>query len=70
LYHIAKGRPDVELVPALLQNLNRILPKGEFLPVPLIASIYFGTPLRLRDGERKAEFLTRAKQALESLRRE
>lgn len=70
LYHLALGRPDVELVPVLLQNLNRILPKGEFLPVPLIASIYFGTPIHLAEGERKAEFLKRARQSIESLRKE
>ena len=70
LFHLAKGRPDVELVPVLLQNLNRILPKGEFLPVPLIGSIYFGTPMRLEEGERKADFLIRARQAVESMRKE
>ena len=70
LYHLASARPDVELVPVLLQNLNRILPKGEFLPVPLIASIYFGAPIKLDQGERKAPFLERARKAVESLRRE
>jgi 1-acyl-sn-glycerol-3-phosphate acyltransferase len=70
LYHLAKGRPDVELVPVFLQNLNRILPKGEFLPVPLIASAYFGTPLHLETGERKADFLARARRAVESLRKQ
>lgn len=70
LYHLALARPDVELVPVLLQNLNRILPKGEFLPVPLIASIYFGTPIKVEPGERKAPFLTRARQGIEALRRE
>ena len=37
LYHLAMRRPDVELVPAYLDNLNRILPKGECLPVPCSA---------------------------------
>lgn len=69
LYHLALGRPEVELVPVLLQNLNRILPKGEFLPVPLIASIYFGAPIQIEPGERKADFLVRARQAVETLRR-
>ena len=70
LYHLASARPDVELVPVLLQNLNRILPKGEFLPVPLIASIYFGAPIKLAPGERKAPFLQRARHAIEELRHE
>ena len=32
LFHLAKDRPDVEFVPVLIENLNRILPKGEMLP--------------------------------------
>ncbi len=28
------GKPEVELVPVYLENLYRILPKGEVLPVP------------------------------------
>jgi 1-acyl-sn-glycerol-3-phosphate acyltransferase len=70
LYHLASSRSDVELVPVLLQNLNRILPKGEFLPVPVFASIYFGTPMRIAEGERKKEFLERAKKGIEMLRKE
>jgi 1-acyl-sn-glycerol-3-phosphate acyltransferase len=70
IYHLATARPEVELVPVLLQNLNRILPKGEFLPVPVFASIYFGTPIMVKEGERKAEFLKRAKESIEQLRKE
>ena len=68
LYHLASSKPEVELVPVYLQNLNRILPRGEFLPVPLLGSIYFGTPTKLNPDERKADFLLRARQAVESLR--
>ncbi len=53
LFHLAKDRPDVELVPVLIENLNRILPKGEFLPVPLLGSVSFGAPIRLEAGEEK-----------------
>lgn len=68
LYHIARARPEAPLVPIYLQNLNRILPKGDALPVPLIASIAVGAPLRLQDGEAKASFLARARGAVEALR--
>lgn len=67
IYHLAKRRPDVEFVPVLVDNLNRILPKGEFLPVPLLSSISFGTPLRLDDGESKQAFLERARSAIVNL---
>ncbi len=68
LYHLAKHRPDVELVPVLIDNMNRILPKGELLPVPLLGGLSFGTPLHVAAGEGKAEFLDRARHAVNSLR--
>ena len=30
LYHLGKKRPDMELVPVYIDNLNRVLPRGEF----------------------------------------
>ena len=69
LYYLGQLRPDVELVPAYLENLNRILPKGEVVPVPLIASVTFGTPLTLAAGEGRDAFLARARRALLDLRR-
>jgi 1-acyl-sn-glycerol-3-phosphate acyltransferase len=67
LFHLAKDRPDVEFVPVLVENLNRILPKGEFLPVPILGSVTFGTPIKLEPGERKEPFLTRAQDAVKVL---
>ncbi len=64
IYNLAKGKPGIELVPVYLENLNRILPKGELLPVPLISSISFGPPFKLDDGENKKDFLKRARQAI------
>jgi 1-acyl-sn-glycerol-3-phosphate acyltransferase len=69
IYHLARRRPDVELVPVHIDNLNRILPKGEIFPVPLISTVTFGPPLRLADGESKQPFLTRAHEAVLALRR-
>jgi 1-acyl-sn-glycerol-3-phosphate acyltransferase len=69
LYHLAMHRPDVQLVPAYLENLNRILPKGEFLPVPMLSLLTFGKPLELEPGEDKDAFLERAHEAVSSLRR-
>jgi len=68
LYHLARKRPDVQLVPVLVDNLNRVLPKGEVLPVPLLCSVTFGPPIRVDDGEPKTAFLVRARQALCNLR--
>lgn len=68
LHHLARRRPDVELVPVYLENLNRVLPKGEFLPVPMLCSLTVGQPLERRDGEAKADFLERARLAVWNLR--
>jgi 1-acyl-sn-glycerol-3-phosphate acyltransferase len=63
LFHLARSRPQVELNPVWIDNINRVLPKGEFLPVPLLCTVTFGAPLKL-EGEDKAEFLDRARTAL------
>ncbi len=44
LYHLSRLRPDAELIPVHLENLNRILPKGESLPVPMLSRVVFGPP--------------------------
>lgn len=64
LYRVARDRPGVPLVPVWMENLGRVLPKGDFIPVPLLCSVNFGAPMHLRDGEDKATFLGRARQAL------
>lgn len=64
LYHIAKKRPDLELVPVYMDNLNRILPRGEYMPVPLLSSISIGAPIWLESGEPKTQFLNRAREAV------
>lgn len=68
LYHLALRKPEAELVPAYMENLNRILPKGEVLPVPVLGSVTFGAPLRLEAGEHKKKFLERAREAVNRLR--
>jgi 1-acyl-sn-glycerol-3-phosphate acyltransferase len=64
LYHLAREKPDLSFVPVFIENLNRILPKGEFLPVPLLSSIIFGAPLPLKPEESKPAFLERAHRAV------
>ena len=61
---LARERPDVDLVPILLDNLERIMPKGEFLPVPQLSTVIFGAPLHRRQDESKPDFLAHARQAV------
>jgi 1-acyl-sn-glycerol-3-phosphate acyltransferase len=68
LYYLAKKRPDLELVPVYMENLSRVLPRGEVLPVPLLSCITFGPPMWLEAGEPKVNFLNRARQAVRRLK--
>ena len=64
LYYLGKKRSDLELVPVYLDNMNRVLPRGEFLPVPLLSCITIGPPIWLEAGEPKQQFLKRAREAV------
>ncbi len=64
LWHLAGAVPEAELVPVYLQNLNRVLPKGHFLPIPLLSTVVFGRPLRPEPGEIKTAFRQRSRTAL------
>jgi 1-acyl-sn-glycerol-3-phosphate acyltransferase len=68
LYHLCHSRPDVDVVPVYLENLNRILPKGHLLPVPMLSRITFGAPIRLEPAEEKDPFLERARRAIRELK--
>ena len=67
LFHLARARPQVVLVPVWIDNLNRVMPKGEFVPIPLICTVTFGAALHIVDGETKKDFLARAEAALLAL---
>ena len=64
IYHLARKFPEVPLIPVDLENLGRILPKGEFLPLPLVARVSLRQPITLEGGETKQQFLARAQQTL------
>ena len=70
LYRLALARPGLEMVPVWIANLNRVMPKGELIPVPLICTVSFGAPLTLNPREDKTAFLERARTALLALRPE
>jgi 1-acyl-sn-glycerol-3-phosphate acyltransferase len=67
LYNLAKSRPKVALVPVWIDNLNRVMPKGEIVPIPLICTVTFGAVVRIGDMEPKADFIARTQAALLAL---
>jgi len=70
LYYMDNQAADFEFIPVYVDNLNRILPRGEVLPVPLLSCITIGAPLWLHQGESKDGFLERARQAILQLKEE
>ena len=68
LFHLSKKRPDLELVPVYIDNLNRVMPKGELMPIPLLSCISIGAPIWLESGENRNDFLDRARQSVLDLK--
>jgi len=64
LYHLARQYPHVPLVPCWIDNVQRVMPKGEVVPVPILCTVTFGAPITLAENEDKADFLARARQAV------
>ncbi len=64
LYHLAHEFGAVELIPVYIENLHRSMPKGAFLPVPIICTVRFGAAMKLDAGEDKDIFLQRARDSV------
>lgn len=68
LFHLATARPDIDLVPVWIDNLNGVMPRGEVIPVPLICQIFFGEVMHIEQSETRDDFLARASAAMLALR--
>ena len=68
LYNLAQRFPQVVLVPAWIHNVQRVMPKGEVVPVPVLCSVTFGAPIQLGADESRQDFLVRAREAVMALR--
>lgn len=67
IYHLARDHPEVDLLPVWIDNLGRVMPKGTFIPVPLLCSLTFGATMKLAQDETKDDFLKRICEALLAL---
>jgi 1-acyl-sn-glycerol-3-phosphate acyltransferase len=67
IFHVAEARPEVECVPVWIENLNRVMPKGQVLPIPLLCTLTFGAPVKVAPGEDKDAFLDRLRESLVAL---
>ena len=68
LYHLAEQFPQVRLIPTWIDNVQRVMPKGEVVPVPILCTVTFGAPLQLEPDEDKRSFLSRARAELMALK--
>ena len=68
LYALAQAFPDVQLIPAWIDNVQRVMPKGEVVPVPILCTVTFGAPVALQPDEERRTFLDRARAAVLALR--
>jgi 1-acyl-sn-glycerol-3-phosphate acyltransferase len=68
LYNLAQKFPHVRLIPAWINNVQRVMPKGEVIPVPILCSVTFGAAIALNEGEDRKAFLVRARESVIALR--
>ena len=68
IYYLAKKKPEIELIPVYLDNMNRILPRGMVLPVPMLSRVVFGPPIWIEKNEPKEVFLHRCREAVLKLK--
>lgn len=68
IYYLAKKKPELELIPTYLDNMNRILPRGNILPVPMLSRVVFGPPIWIEKSENKEAFLIRAREEVLKLK--
>lgn len=71
LFHLAdtlvRRGLEADFIPVWIDNLNRVMPKGEAVPVPLLCKVHFGAAVALAEGESKDAYLSRTRQALLAL---
>jgi len=68
LFHLARKFPQVQLIPAWIDNVQRVMPKGEVVPVPILCTVTFGAPCNPGPDETKADYLVRARAAVIALK--
>lgn len=64
IFHLAKARPQVEIVPVWIDNAYRVMPKGSAVPIPLLCSVTFGRPMHVTADQTKDVFLSGLRNSL------
>lgn len=68
IYHLAEQFPGVQIIPTWIDNVQRVMPKGEVVPVPILCTVTFGAPTQIQPGEDKRAFLERTRAEVMALK--
>ncbi|MFI0545609.1 MAG: lysophospholipid acyltransferase family protein [Brachymonas sp.] len=68
IVHLAKAYPQARFVPVWIDNVQRVLPKGILVPIPLACTVRYGAPLEFSADVNKKVFLDMVRDALLNLR--
>ncbi|MBH9552373.1 lysophospholipid acyltransferase family protein [Inhella gelatinilytica] len=68
IYHLAEQFPEVKIIPTWIDNVQRVMPKGEVVPVPILCTVTFGTPTQIQPDEDKKSFLERTRSEMMALK--
>jgi 1-acyl-sn-glycerol-3-phosphate acyltransferase len=68
VFHLARSLEDaVPIVPIGLVNLQRIMPKGEVVPIPLLCTLRLGPVITIASDESKTDFLHRCQSTIQNM---
>lgn len=68
IFHLAKACPNARFVPVWIDNVQRVLPKGILVPIPLACTVRYGAPLQFAADVNKKVFLELVRDSLLNLR--
>jgi 1-acyl-sn-glycerol-3-phosphate acyltransferase len=70
IFRLVQRYPEARVIPVWIENLKRVLPKGQFIPVPLACTVRFGQALPCHAQDTRETYLERLRLALLDLRPE
>jgi len=70
IHHIAKNKPDVEIIPIYMEGMGKSLPKNEALFVPFVGNVNIGKEIKFNKEEKREDFIKRLEKTMKKLKKE